>query len=143
LYIFFCIHIASSIRICVGSCIIELRCNAKSIYKKTKQTNALVNDIVTNNTFLLFFFNMCLPYAFHFTYLNISLPTGIHKSPNTCVTCVCLTVNTPFTSYLPQVKHAVYACTCYLLLLFKPVISHCIFLSFSLRNLHYFLFEPA
>jgi PKD repeat protein len=22
---------------------------------------------VTNNTFLLFFFNMCLPYAFHFT----------------------------------------------------------------------------
>jgi hypothetical protein len=51
-----------------------------------------------NNMSLLFFFNMRLPYAFYFTYLNMSLPAGIHKSPNTCVTCVCLTVNTPLPS---------------------------------------------
>jgi hypothetical protein len=48
---------------------------------------------------------------------NMCLPHGKHT----------------FTLYLPHVKHAVYACTCYLLLLFKPVVSHCIFLSFSLR----------
>jgi hypothetical protein len=46
-------------------------------------TSILVGDNVMNNMFLLFFFNMCLPYAFHFTYLNMSLPAGIHESPNT------------------------------------------------------------
>jgi hypothetical protein len=56
---------------------------------------------VTNNTFLLFFFNMLLPYAFHLTYLNMSLPTGIHKSSNTCLTCVCCMVKTP----LPHIYH--------------------------------------
>jgi hypothetical protein len=56
---------------------------------------------VMNNTFLLFFFDMLLPYAFHLTYLNMSLPTGIQKLPNTCLTCVCLTVNTP----LPYIYH--------------------------------------
>jgi hypothetical protein len=34
---------------------------------------------VMNNTFLLFFFDMLLPYAFHLTYLNTSLPAGIHE----------------------------------------------------------------
>jgi hypothetical protein len=48
---------------------------------------------------------------------NMCLPHGKHT----------------FTSYLPHVKHAVYTCTCYSLLLFKLVASHCIFLSFSLR----------
>jgi hypothetical protein len=56
---------------------------------------------VMNDTFLLFFFDMCLPYAFYFIYLNMSLPAGVHGSPNTCVTCVCLTVNTP----LPLIYH--------------------------------------
>jgi hypothetical protein len=57
---------------------------------------------VTNVTFLLFFFfDMRLPYAFYFTYLGMSLPAGVHESPNTCATCVCLTVNTPF----PPVLH--------------------------------------
>jgi hypothetical protein len=51
---------------------------------------------VTNVSFLLFFFNICSPYVFHFTYPDMSLPAGVHKSPNTCTTCVCLTVNTPF-----------------------------------------------
>jgi hypothetical protein len=50
---------------------------------------------------LLFFLDMRLPYAFHFTYLNMSLPAGKHKSPNTCVTCVCLMVNIP----LPLTYH--------------------------------------
>jgi hypothetical protein len=44
---------------------------------------------------------MRLPYAFHFTYLNTSLPAGVHELPNTCATCVCLMVNTPF----PPVHH--------------------------------------
>jgi hypothetical protein len=44
---------------------------------------------------------MRLPYAFHFTYLNTSLPAGVHKLPNTSATCVCLMVNTPF----PPVHH--------------------------------------
>jgi hypothetical protein len=47
-----------------------------------------------NNSFLLFFFDMLLPYAFHLTYLNMSLPTGIHESSNTCLTCVCLIFTT-------------------------------------------------
>jgi hypothetical protein len=50
---------------------------------------------------LFFFFDMRLPYAFYFTYLNTSLPAGVHKLPNTCTTCVCLMVNTPF----PAVHH--------------------------------------
>jgi hypothetical protein len=66
---------------------------------------------------------MCLPYAFYsylsehkFTcrstqvtkhMLNMCLPYGKHT----------------FTSYLPHVEHAVHACSCYLLLLFKPVVS--------------------
>jgi hypothetical protein len=58
--------------------------------------------VVMNVTFLLsFFFNMHLPYAFYFTYLSMSLPAGVHKSSNTCATCVCLMVNTPF----PPVLH--------------------------------------
>jgi hypothetical protein len=56
---------------------------------------------VTNNTILLLFFDMLLPYAFHFTYLNTSLPAGVHESPNICLTCVCLMVNTP----LPLIYH--------------------------------------
>jgi hypothetical protein len=60
-------------------------------------TSILVGDNVTNASFLLFFFfNMRLPYVFHFTYPDTSLPAGVHESPNTCTTCVCLTVNTPF-----------------------------------------------
>jgi RNase H-like domain found in reverse transcriptase len=52
---------------------------------------------VTNISFLLsFFFDMRLPYDFHFTYPDMSLPAEVHESPNTCTTCVCLTVNTPF-----------------------------------------------
>jgi hypothetical protein len=57
--------------------------------------------IVTNNTILLFFFDMLLPYAFHLTYLNTSLPAGIHESSNTCLTCVCCMVNTS----LPHIYH--------------------------------------
>jgi hypothetical protein len=64
-------------------------------------TSILVGDNVTNNTFLLFFFDTLLPYVFHFTYQNTSLPTGTHKSPNTCPTCVCFMVNTP----LPHTYH--------------------------------------
>jgi hypothetical protein len=45
--------------------------------------------------------------------LNMCLPHGKHT----------------FTSYLPHVKHAVHACSCYLLLLFKPVVSCCISLA--------------
>jgi hypothetical protein len=53
-------------------------------------------------TFLLFFFfDMQLPYAFHFTYLNMSLLAGVHELQNTCATCVCLIVNTSF----PPVHH--------------------------------------
>jgi hypothetical protein len=56
-----------------------------------------------NASFLLFFFfDMCLPYVFHFTYPDMSLPAGVHESPNTCTTCVCLMVDTPF----PIVLHA-------------------------------------
>jgi hypothetical protein len=46
-----------------------------------------------NDTFLLFFFDMRLPYAFYLTYLNMSLPAGVHESPNTCLTCVCQILN--------------------------------------------------
>jgi hypothetical protein len=72
-------------------------------------TSILVGDNVTNVTFLLFFFDMWLPYAFYFTYLNTSLPAGVHESPNTCATCVCLTVNTPFSpvhhAFNMQIRH--------------------------------------
>jgi hypothetical protein len=82
---------------------------------------------VTNVTFLLFFFfDMHLLHAFYFTYVNMSLPAEVHESLNTCETCVCLMVNTPF----PPVLHMfnmlimhVHACSCYLLLLFKPVVG--------------------
>jgi hypothetical protein len=69
--------------------------------------------IVTNNMSLLFFSNMCLPYALYFylsehefTYrntrvikhmINMCLPHGKHA----------------FTSYLPHVKHAVRTCLLY------------------------------
>jgi hypothetical protein len=56
---------------------------------------------VMSNTFLLFFFDMLLPYAFHLTYLNMSLLAGINESSNTCLTCVCFMVNTP----LPHICH--------------------------------------
>jgi hypothetical protein len=56
---------------------------------------------VMSNTFLLFFFDMLLPYAFYLTYLNTSLPAGIHESPNTSLTCVYFMVNTP----LPHIYH--------------------------------------
>jgi hypothetical protein len=83
-----------------------------------------------NVTFLLFFFfDMQLPYAFHFTYLNMSLPAGVHKSPNTCATFVCLMVNTPF----PPVHHTFNMLIMHVhvtfLLLFKPVVSHSISLA--------------
>jgi hypothetical protein len=42
---------------------------------------------VTNNSFLLFFFDMLLPYAFYLTYLNMCLPHSKHT----------------FASYLPHV----------------------------------------
>jgi hypothetical protein len=57
-------------------------------------TSILMGDDVMNNTFLLFFFDMLLPYAFYLTYLNVSLPAGIHELSNTCLTCVCYMVNT-------------------------------------------------
>jgi hypothetical protein len=60
-------------------------------------TSILVGDNVMNFSFLFFFFfNMHLPYDFHFTYPDMSLPAGVHESPNTYTTCVCLTVNTLF-----------------------------------------------
>jgi hypothetical protein len=61
-----------------------------------EEANKINERNVMNITFLLFFFDMHLPYAFHFTYLNMSLPAGVHESPNTCATCACLTVNTSF-----------------------------------------------
>jgi hypothetical protein len=80
---------------------------------------------VMNNTSLLFFSNMCLPYVLYFylsehefTYrntqvtkhmLNMCLPHGKHA----------------FTSYLPHVEHAVCTCLLYSQLLFKPVVSGC------------------
>jgi hypothetical protein len=69
------------------------------IFKKEIEEDLII--VVTNNSFLLFSFDMLLPYAFHLTYLNMSFPIGIHKSPNTCLTCVCLMVNTP----LPHIYH--------------------------------------
>jgi hypothetical protein len=78
-----------------------------------------------NNMSLLFFFNTCLPYAFYFYLseheficrntqvtkhmLNMCLPHGKQTS----------------TSYLPHVEHAVHACSYYLLLPFKLVVSGC------------------
>jgi hypothetical protein len=44
---------------------------------------------------------MQLPYVFHFTYLDMSLPAGVHELSNTSTTCVCLMVNIPF----PPVCH--------------------------------------
>jgi hypothetical protein len=39
----------------------------------------IMRHAVMNVSFLLFFFvDMRLPYAFHFTYLNMSLPAGVH-----------------------------------------------------------------
>jgi hypothetical protein len=74
-------------------------------------------------TLLFFFFDMRLPYAFHFTYLDTILPAGVHESPNTCATCVCLTVNTPF----PPVHHTFNMLIMHVhdtfLLLFKLVVS--------------------
>jgi hypothetical protein len=55
----------------------------------------------TITSFLFFFFDMWLPYVFHFTYLNTSLPAGVHELSNTCTTCVCLMVNISF----PPVCH--------------------------------------
>jgi hypothetical protein len=84
---------------------------------------------VTNNTSLLFFSNMCQPYALffylsehEFTYrstqvikhmLNMCLPHGKQA----------------FTSHLPHVEHAVCTCLLYSWLLFKPVVSGCISLA--------------
>jgi hypothetical protein len=72
---------------------------------------------------------MQLPYAFHFTYLNTSLPTGVHELPNTCTTCVCLMVNIPF----PPVHHMSNMLIMHVhvtfLLLFKPVVSRSISLA--------------
>jgi hypothetical protein len=83
-----------------------------------------VGDIVTN---LLFFFpsssDMWLPYVLHFTYLNMSLPAGVHESPSTCITCVCLMEDMPFSSVhhvsnmLNMHVHVTF------LLLFEPVVS--------------------
>jgi hypothetical protein len=86
-----------------------------------------------NVTFLLFFFDMQLPYVFYFTYLNMSLPAGVHESPNTCATCVYLTVTTPFSPVYHTFNMLIMHVHVTLLLLFKPVVSHRIFLSFSLR----------
>jgi hypothetical protein len=80
---------------------------------------------VTNNMFLLFFFDMRLPYAFHLTYLNTSLLAGIHESSNTCLNMCLPHGKHALASHLPHAKHAVYACLFYLSLLFKPVVSSC------------------
>jgi hypothetical protein len=72
---------------------------------------------------LFFFVDMRLPYAFHFTYLDMSLPAGEHESPNTCITCVCLTVNTPFPTVLHALNMLIMHVHDYSLLLFKPVVS--------------------
>jgi hypothetical protein len=50
----------------------------------------------TITSLLFFFFDMRLPYVFHFTYLDTSLPAGVHELSNTSTTCVCLMVNIPF-----------------------------------------------
>jgi hypothetical protein len=93
-------------------------------------TSILVGDNVMNNNFLLY---MLLPYVFHLTYLNMSLPAGVHESPNTCATCVCLMVTTPFSPVYPTFNMLIMHVHVTLLLLFKPVVSRSIFLSFSLR----------
>jgi hypothetical protein len=89
------IHLQPLPNVCPASSCIQLSKPLKLV------TSILVRDNVTNNTFLLFFFDMLLRYAFHLTYLNTSLPAGIHESPNTCPTCVCFMVNTP----LPHIYH--------------------------------------
>jgi hypothetical protein len=77
-----------------------------------------------NVTFLFFFFfDMRLPYAFHFTYLNMSLPIGVHESPNTCAICVCLMVNTPFSSVHHTFNMLIMHVHVTFLLLFKLVVS--------------------
>jgi hypothetical protein len=58
-------------------------------------TSILVGDNVMNNTSLLFFLTCVCLMLFIFTYLNMSLPAGIHESLSTCKTCVYLMVNTP------------------------------------------------
>jgi hypothetical protein len=96
---------------------------------------------VTNNMSLLFFSNMCLPYAFYF-YLSEHEFT----SRNTRVTKHMLNMCLPhgkhaFTSYLQHVKHAVHAWLHHLLILFKPVDS-----GFSLafhQESYNFLLKPS
>jgi hypothetical protein len=74
---------------------------------------------------------MCLPYAFDF-YLSKSKHEFTCR--NTRVTKhmlnMCLSHGKyAFTSHLQHVEHAVHACLHYLLILFKPVVSGCIFLA--------------
>jgi hypothetical protein len=72
---------------------------------------------------------MQLPYVFHFTYLNMSLPAGVHESPKTCATCVCLTVNTPFPPVYHMFNMLIMHVHVTFLLLFKPVVSRSISLA--------------
>jgi hypothetical protein len=104
-----------------------------------------------NNTSLLFFSDMCLPYAFYFYLskheftcrntqvtkhmLNMCLPHGKHAFTSYlphgkhAFTSYLPHGKHAFTSYLPHVEHAVRACLQYFLLLFKPVVSGCISLA--------------
>jgi hypothetical protein len=76
---------------------------------------------------LLFFFasfsDMRLPYVLHFTYLNMSLPAGVHESPNTCITCVCLMVDMPFSSVHHLSNMLIMHVQITFSPLFKPVVS--------------------
>jgi hypothetical protein len=92
-------------------------------------TSILVGDNVTNNTSLLFFFDMCSPYAFHF-YLSIHNFTCRDTRVTKHMLNMCLPHGRhAFTSYLQHVGHAVHACLHHFLILFKPVVSGCISLA--------------
>jgi hypothetical protein len=64
----------------------------------------------------------CLMF-FIFTYLNMSLPAGVHESPSTCITCVCLMVDIPFSSVHHASNMLIMHVHITFSLLFKPVVS--------------------
>jgi hypothetical protein len=78
---------------------------------------------------LLFFSDMCLPYAFYF-YLYKHEFTCRNTRVTKHMLNMCLSHGKhAFTLYLQHVEHAVHACLHYLLILFKPVVSGCISLA--------------
>jgi hypothetical protein len=86
-------------------------------------TSVLVGDNVTNSSFLLDhhdWHNYALPFLFYLS--DMSLPTGIHELPNTCLTCVCLMVNVPLPCSYHMLNMRLVHVYLYSLLVFKSVV---------------------